>query len=374
MRTIDQLPVWTTWRDPVTGVGSLLLDTTAAPLIQSFYFTNPSATPDGRFLWFYAAFPPAGDSWYGRVLGVVDAEDMAVRVFPETAFHDASPWVEPETGRVYWVTGLEIWRRGPKPDDRPERINTFPAELARSRRPEQLATHLSRSADGRAFAVDARFGNDWYVGEAPLDGSPVRIWQTFDRCHNHAQFSPTDPDLMLLAQDWWHDASSGDYGKIQNRMWLLRRGATATPILPDGSGKQVHEWWDADGRHVWYVDYRYGTHRVDPATGEKTCVWPAGTCHSHADRSGRLLVADIGPYQWEKGCRVAFFNAATGREVNIVSDLPLPFVPRGCYHLDPHPQFIMNDRWIAYTTTVTGRMTLALTQVAALEAQTRGVS
>jgi hypothetical protein len=371
MRHVTELPVWKAWRDPVSGVESRLLDTSAAPLIQSFYFTNPSATPDGRFLWFYAAFPPAGDSMHGRLLGVVDAEDAAVRVFPETAFLDASPWVEPETGRIYWVTGLEIWRRGPKPEDRPERVNAFPSDFARNRPAERIATHLSRSADGKAFAVDARFGNEWFVGEAPLDGSPVRIWQTFDRCHNHAQFSPTDPDLMLLAQDWWNDANNGAAGKIQNRMWLLRRGESARPILPDGSGKQVHEWWDAGGRCVWYVDYRCGTHRVNPGTGEKTCVWPAATCHSHADASGRLLVADIGPYQWEKGCRVAFYNVASGREVNIVSSLPLPPMGRAKYHIDPHPQFVMEDRWIAYTTTVDGRVTLALTEVAALVEGTR---
>jgi hypothetical protein len=43
-----------------------------------------------------------------------------------------------------------------------------------------------------------------------VDGSPFELWQEFDRCYNHGRFSPPDPDLMLIAQDWWNDPVTGE--------------------------------------------------------------------------------------------------------------------------------------------------------------------
>lgn len=366
MKTPETSRLFTAWRDPGSGVESLLLTEHIAPIQQSFYFVNPGFTPDGRFLWFYCAFPPAGR----RVLGVVDFEADAVRFFPETEFLDGSPCVDPVTGAVFWVSDFEIWRRGPLPADRPQLVNKFPEELAPWRRPHRIATHLTFSADRRSFNIDAQLGAEWFVGEAPLDGAPVTIWQKFDRCYNHAQFSPVDPDLMLIAQDWWHDPLTGKRGEIENRLWLIRRGGKARPIFTDGSpghARDTHEWWAPDGKQVWFVNYQTGTARVDIATGARQDLWSGGNCHAHADRSGQYLAGDIGPYDWERGgCRVAFFNRMTGREVNIASALPFPEWGRDKYHLDPHPQFCVQDRYVCYTTTVTGRVTLAVARVAQL--------
>jgi hypothetical protein len=368
----EQSSLFHFWRDPISGVQSMLLKgSVVAPLQQSFYFTNPGMTPDGRFLWFYCAFPPAGDANYGRCLGVVDFGDDTIRYFPETQFLDASPCVDPLLGDVYWVTGLEIWRRGPKEADRAVLINQFSTELAKDRRPHRIATHLTFSADRTALNVDIQIGNKWYVGDAPLNGSPMRIWQCFDRCYNHGQFSPTDPDLQLIAQDWWIDPATGHHGTIENRLWLIRRGESAKPIFTPGSPQHAHEWWDSNGRQVWYVDYESGTWRVDIATHQPILIWPNGTCHSHANTDGTLLVGDIGTYSWEHGCRVAAFNPQNGREVNIVSNMPLPQLCRGKYHIDPHPQFCCNDSYVCYTTTVGGCVTVAMVRVDHLQEMTQ---
>jgi hypothetical protein len=34
---------------------------------------------------------------------------------------------------------------------------------------------------------------------------------------NHGQFSPVDPELLLIAQDWWHDPVSGQYFAFDQR-------------------------------------------------------------------------------------------------------------------------------------------------------------
>jgi hypothetical protein len=127
------------------------------------------------------------------------------------------------------------------------------------------------------------------------------------------------------------------YGKrhdYTNRIWLLKRNGDLRPLLGDGTSI-AHEWWDSDGQHVWYVDYNQGT------------------------------------YSWkETGCSVEFFNMNTGKEAVIAGNLPLPPYPRPRYHLDPHPQFCAEDRFVVYTTTVRGRVDVAVVKTADLIAAT----
>jgi hypothetical protein len=344
-----------------------------APIQQSFYFTNQSLTDDGRFLWLYCSFPPGGDAYYGRQLAVIDFAEQELRHFPETQFMDASPHVDKGTGEVYWTTGLEIWKRGPLPGDKATRVAIFPSELANNRRPLRIATHLTLSADKKAFAIDALLGADCFVGDLPIDGkTPFRLWQAFARCYNHAQFNPIDPNLILMAQDGWFDPATGKKGTTEDRMWLLQRGEKARPVCPNNplnSDWRGHEWWDADGVHVWYIDYRKGTEKINILTGERTNVWPSGHTHSHNDQKSRYLVGDISPIRDQ--FRVAFFNIQTGKEINIASDLPLLSYPRSTYHIHPHPQFCLNDQYICYTTNALGTVNVALVSVDQLVERTR---
>ncbi len=184
------------------------------------------------------------------------------------------------------------------------------------------ATHLTRSTDGRRFNIDAQIGNEWIVGDIGLDANePLQIWQTFDRCYNHAQLSPTDPDLMLIAQDFWFDASTGKKGSVEDRLWLIRRGERARPIFPDApSALRGHEWWDADGQHVWFIHYGVGTRRVNINTGEDVIISRGSPLHSHCDRTGKYVVSDMDAGR--DGWRVIFFNSTTGRAIDIISKMP----------------------------------------------------
>lgn len=385
MMNPEQSSLFTRWQDPITGVESYLLSQRVAPVQMGFYFVNTSFTSDGRYLWFYCLFPPAVQHPYGGQLGVTDLETQEVRCYPETMFMDASPYIDSTTGEAYWTTGLEIWKRGPHAADVPVKIGQFPADIANNRRPRRIATHLTRSADGKSFAIDAEFSPDWYIGDVPVDGSPARIWQKLDRCYNHAQFSPTDPDLILASQDGWHDAATGNYGGSEDRLWLIRRGEKVRPILPReplSSDHRGHEWWDADGQHVWYIDYHKGTEKVNIHTGTRQTIWPLGHTHSHCDRQSRYLVGDVydGPDQWQ----MAFFNINTGRQIHIVSKFPTfpsiasgsalsattPCFNRSYYHIHPHPQFCRRDQYICYTTNVRGQIDIALTPVDQLVART----
>ncbi|HCV23083.1 MAG: hypothetical protein QF689_15555 [Candidatus Latescibacteria bacterium] len=146
-------PAFSPWTDPVTGVTSYHLSQRVAPLQQSFYFTNRSLSEDGRWLWFYAAHPPGGNAYEGRCLGVCDMVDGDVRWFPETQFRDASPMVAGDSGEVYWCWEYSVYRRGPAADAETILVNSVPEDLHRGRAGERLATHLTRSADGRNKGV-----------------------------------------------------------------------------------------------------------------------------------------------------------------------------------------------------------------------------
>ena len=366
----DLSGLFTPWTCPSSGVVSWILSKRIAPHQQSFYFVNRSFTDDARYLWFYCAFPPGGSAFYGRQLGVADLHKGELHHFPETQFMDASPAVNTQTGEIFWTTGLEVWKRGPLAADIAERVNVFPEDLAKNRQPRRLATHLTFSADGRSINIDAEIGNEWFVGDLPLDGGDFRLWQTFDRCYNHAQFSPTDPDVQLIAQDGWNDPSTGAKGDGLDRLWLIRRGEPARPICPNApapSSRRGHEWWDADGQYVWYIDYRNGTERVHIHTGQRETIWPGGHTHSHCDRTGQYLVGDIN--KSDRPWRVAFFNRNTGKEIDIVQSMPA--WPRVKYHVHPHPQFCCGDRYICYTTNVRGRVDVALVAVEELIDATR---
>jgi hypothetical protein len=358
------------WQDPVSGITSWILTEKVAPVQQSFYFTNPSMSADSRYLWFYCAFPPAGHGDYGRTMAVVDLAEGRVTYCPETMFSGASPFVDPDTGDVYWCTGFSVYKRSPGVSSEVTLINSIPEEVHKNRHyGDQIATHLTRSADGKEFLMDAQLGREWVVGSLPIDGGDFQVWQTFDRCFNHAQFSPTDPDLALIAQDRWTDVATGEGGDYYNRIWTIRRGEEAKAIYPDN--QFGHEFWDPDGEHIWYVDYGECTYRVRLSDGETEVVWPRGNCHTHCDSTGQYAVGDIDTYLWSaKGCKVGFLNRHTGKEVNIVSDLPC-YELGNQYHIHPHPQFCASDEFVVYTTTVKGPGGVAICRTSELIDATR---
>jgi hypothetical protein len=392
-RKLMASPLFTQWTDPVSGVTSFILGKKVAPIQQSFYFVNPSLTLDGRYYWFYCAFPPTGNANQGRSLGVADLRENRIHHYPETGFTDASPLVDTHTGEVYWCTGLEIWKRRPEPEATPEFVNRFPPKLACGRRPWRLATHLTFSADRTALNLDVEIGGEWYVGHAPLDGSEFVLWEKFDRCYNHAQYSPIEPDLQLIAQDGWVDQQTGKATGFDNRLWLIRQGKPARPLYPhpipqasyrcenghidethettDARAAQAHEWWDPTGQSVWYVHHGLGIERLTLGSDTPELLWPSPTLsHAHANAAGTRLVADNLPPDNPSSHKVLFYNIEARRELPIVSRLPqLPRHLQG-YHLHCHPQFCLDDQLICYTTMVRGEADVAFTLVEDLEAMT----
>ncbi len=345
---------------PDTGVTIHVLTRKVAPVQKGFYFVNDSMSADGRFLWFCCAYPPS----LKKSLAVVDLERGEVRHFPETQFTGESPYVDATSGDVFWCEGASMWRRGPQAVDAPHCVNSLPTELIGARDVLRLATHLTRSADGREFFIDAKVGVQHLLGSLPVDGGDLTVWHRCDRNYNHAQFSPTDPDEVLFAQENHNDPLTGLTFPITNRLWMIRRGEQPRPILREPKWV-THEWWDADGQHVWCV-WGNDTWRVRVADGEVELIpFPRHCWHSHSSRDGRLIVGDSNT-SFFRGCAstVHFLNRDTGKVIVVAEHAERADYAGRHYHIDPHPRFVCDDRYIVFTTTVRGEIDVALVPTA----------
>lgn len=366
MTDLSRHPYFTKWQDPVSGVVSYVLTKKLAPVQQSFYFINSSFSKDEKYLWFYAAYPPSPINT--RVLGVVgmDPDHPFMQLFPETAFMDASPLVTPQGDGVYYFQGDGVWlfRIG----HGVEKVCTIDKEYIAGRYLFRGATHLTLSCDETNLLIDGQVGNQWFVAVGCLETGKVEVINEFPRMYNHAQFSPVNPKMFTMAQDWWDDPITGRHGNFDQRIWLMDTDRTfCYPIMPkewaSHGSVPCHEWWSKDGKICW-TDYDNGAFVFDTDTEEKEHVWKRALCHTHCDSTRRFWCADQNPYTWAQiPCQVLFYDAQTQKESVIASGLPAPAWPRNAYHIDPHPQFSPSDQYVVYTTTVTGDVTLALCPV-----------
>ena len=158
---------------PESGVTIHVLTRRVAPVQQGFYFVNDSMSADGRYLWFYCAFPPA----LHRTLAVIDFVDQTVRHFPET--NAAGAYVDPDSGDVFWSEGTAVWRRGPRVEDVPVSVNQLPPEIVGGRRVAGLATHLTRSADGKELFIECQGRTGPHIRQSPAGRRPISALVAF---------------------------------------------------------------------------------------------------------------------------------------------------------------------------------------------------
>lgn len=380
MKTPETSKLFTRWKNPSSGIESLILTRRLAPVQQAFYYTHPVWSTGGRHLWLECSYPPPAGRHAVPVLGVVDFEKDELRVFHETQLGSSRAWLDHESGRIYWGNHYDVWRRGPAAEDCAERVGTLPAGLVAGLRLLHLATHPTFSPDKKSFNLDVRLlkadGTPVsIIGDMSLDGGAFRLWQRtegFD--FDHALFNPVRPDLQMFAHEYWSDgarlAKPFDGQLPYHRIWLIRRGEKAEPFLREPVSHSGHEWWDASGDHVWYLHYGVGVKKVSLADRREKLIWPGALSHAHSSRCGRYLVADRMDEPRPADCHVIFRDTVTGREVEIVNRGPLAAGLTQSVHLHPHPHFCLDDRYICYTTTIHDRVDVALVSVADLKAAT----
>jgi hypothetical protein len=360
-------PNFESMTDPESGVVSYLLKEVVAPVQQSFYYTQPSLSADERWLWLMAAWPPA--PLRSLVLVSLDPDNPVVRHFPQAQFPTAMPLVSP-AGGVWFGVGPSIYAMDQ--EGKTTCVFTLPEDYIAGRRLDRLATHLSLSADGRSFLLDGSLGSHWFVGTAELETGEFRLIREFDTHHNHALFSPVDPELFTIAHDQYTDPATGHFIHHEVRTFLMNlAGSRYECINPQFNCSPFHgachEWWSKDGR-ICYIDYDTGAYEFDPVSGETMHVWKEPLCHAHCSSDRRYWCADESPYKWrDKPCKVLFYDRKREERREIQSAMPMPggdyWSTRKVYHIDPHPQISPRDSFVVYTATNEGRTTVALAPI-----------
>jgi len=368
------------WTDPESGVVSYVLRTRVAKQQQSFYFVNRSMTEDGRFLWFYCVDPPSNT----RTMGLVDFEADEVRHFPEIRGVAASPYVDLETGDLYWTTDCGVFQHSPFVDGGVQSLCGVPSSFPKvEHRLYQLACHLTRNASETEFFLDARIDNKFICGDVDIATGEYTEWGRDTSMFNHAQFSPTDDDLVLICKEYWTDALTGEFHLIPTgedgvfeRLWLWRRGEDPRRIPPIHGGKATHEWWSPKGDAVYYCAYPgYGIARYDLATRGQRMVTTHRATHAHSSLDDKYFVFDQTIGRQYRGCawKVFFYNHESDKTACIVTHNPQYNTQENpsSWHPDPHPQFVSNDRYIVSTLNINGAMNVLVTPVEPLIKRTK---
>jgi len=388
MYTVENSRHFTKHCDPVSGMPYYVLSTHVAPVQQGFYFVNSGLSGDGRYFWFYCAYPPAPE----HAAGVIDLAADEVTVFPETAgTRDAIFMVDPLTGDLWWGTDQGYFRRSPDPREKPIRIAPIPA-VARQGRLTGAGTHLTLSPDRKSFFVDIGYGGRSTLGSIEVATGQYTEWfrTPVGVPYNHAQWNPVDPALALCAHEYYTDFYTGVTAKPpKTAEGIYPRLHTLTPdgkdtMYPPLIEYASHEWWSADGKKIYYEDghriirrnLETGAHEiaVDCDRFHDLSEISATVWHAHCTADERYFVGDASYYshgglRWWRGCpsKVTLYNTVTDRAVPIVTHNPeVPdWTPENScpYHIDPHPRFVLNDEWITFTTTVEGRVDVAIAPV-----------
>lgn len=378
---------FTTHIDPVSKARFAVLSTRVAPMQLGFYFVNSNWSEDGRYFWFYCAFPPAKE----RSLAVIDFLTDEIHHFPETATN-ASWLVDPRTGNLYWGTVQGFYMRTPHPQDKPVLVAHIPPICAQ-RGVTSPSTHLTFTPDYREILADMQTNMGSVIGTFDLATGEFTQWYETDHSttYNHGQLNPVNGDLCLCAHESKFDPTTGHHKRpelvdgIFPRLQVIARDGTRTMLKPFAN-KGYHEFWAPDGTGVYYVVSACEEDGKNIAVIAKNLLdgsepmvkcrveRPAdvGIWHAHCSQDEKYFVMDASyGYGW-RGCEsaVQFYNTETGKLFRFLTKNPIVEGASrehpNIYHIDPHPRFVQNDTMIVFTTTVCGKVDVAVIDTAQL--------
>lgn len=375
---LDAHPHFTRWEDPGTGVINYALTERLAPIQRALYFITPSISQDGQWLWFMAMFPP---SRHGILAAVsLDPDQPKIQLYPQALLF-GNPMLSPSSDGVY--VPVENGIHFMDLNGAMRRIFRMPKELLKDRHLFRLVTDLTVSCDGKHLLLDSLIGDKTLISLVSIDSGEMRQIRWFDRDLHHAQFSYHDPTLFMLGESPYYHPLTGRKTPIDRRMWLMdTSGKRCEPLFEDlhfgVNCSSCHEWWTREGKVQW-CDYDDGIYEADIETRERKLIWPHPMIHGQVDPSGRFICGDYHPYKWshKNPCGVFLFDRENEKEIALASSMPMPKVFEQendwrSFHLDPHPHFSPDGRYVVYSGTPLNKSDVVLASVPSAVAQMKG--
>ncbi len=377
-----------------SGVVSYILTTRVAPVQQSLYFKNTCMSDDGRYLWFRCVFPPA----VYQIMAVLDFESDEITVHYETSGpRETLPQVDTRNGDIIHANGVGLYRIKPDDTENYETIATssvitktvidrFQKNLKGDRPANGLKpSYVVWDASHRYILVDTQFTTGGSkVGTIDLETGEYTFWTMVeDRKYCHAEICPTNPDIGIVAEDFYIDPATGEYKLIRTlpdgtlcRIVLVSKDGKAEVIPPMYKTRATHEWWSYDGKSIYSVDMTMGLCRYTLDDKKWELRVPGKAWHGHSSKDDKYYVSDIDLVEQNfRGCEsaVRFYNYETKKDIMIITKNPRWNEPdkQNSFHMDPHPGFTCNDNYIAHTVTVDGHIDVALTPTAQLIEMTK---
>lgn len=375
MKTPETSKLFTKVYDPVSGAPHYVLTERVTEYQQGFYFVNNSMTKDGRYLWFTPTVNPvyAGAPSH---LGYVDFLTDEI-VICYDVFKSNTAYVDPDTGDAYYAFNKSLYKREPGKDKRAVKL----CDIDIKGYVVSLATHLTRTSDKNHFFLDIRrdeFGS--IQGIVDIRTGKFTEWARCENYINHGQINPKDDCLALCSGDTYSRLSDGvavrlskNEEGVYQRLWTVREDGTRT-LHPAMHNYATHEWWSADGKKIYYCCDNYGIYGINIETGEDIAVIEGvDPWHAHCTADESLFVYDEKKLEryggkWYRGCPAALnlLNRKTGKLLTVITEMPENgHTPenQNHYHIDPHPRFTENEKYIVFTTTELGGCDLAVASV-----------
>lgn len=347
-------------RDERTG--ARIVRITGQPAIHHhLYFLTSSLTPDERFL-IFCSYRSGSPQFYRA--GFPEGEIVAITDEPE--INGFSAIITPDGRGIYYTAGGRV-RQCDLFTGAARTLAEFPGA--------QLG-ECSLSADHRDLVTAARQGDRFGLALIATDGSGGRIVFECPRTIIHPQFHPRDPEWIEYAQD------------PAPRMWLIRRDGSGNTCLyeHDNDCFLVHETWLGEGEELIVVRWPYALLRFHVARREMREIARFNAWHIASSRDGRRVVCDtarpdIGIQlvevetgerrtvcypqsscrgsQWDRDRYALAEDFAAARRAaereSFLSWMEMKGdTVYGPQWTHPHPSFSPSERWVVYTSDVTG--------------------
>jgi hypothetical protein len=346
------------FRDEETGCRILQL-TEVGPINHHLYFLTSSLTPDetqlvfasyrtGRCELFWRGFPH-GDT---------------VQLTNEEGVHGYSGLITPDGQSLLYTAGGAV-RAVALASGETRTLAEFPGA--------QLG-ECSLSADGRWIVTAIKRAGRSGLAVTAADGTGADVILEIDRTIIHPQFHPTDPDRIAYSQD------------PAPRMWWVHRDGTGNECLYQHANDEflVHETFLGEGQSLIVVRWPYALLRFDLAARTHRPIAEFNAWHIGGSRDGRTVLCDTAHpdvgiqlvdvpsgsrravchpcssnsgSQWRKD-RYAVaedWAAAADEKSRALSWMEMKAdTVYGPQWTHPHPSFSPTERWVLYTSDVSG--------------------
>jgi oligogalacturonide lyase len=258
-------PEWKRFTDQATG--AKILQWTSHPCMNHhFYFTNPTASEDGKrgyFVSYRTGHPNifSIDLQSGELTQLTNRVD--INPFSPTVSRTA-PWIYLSARNCVRAISVETG------EDR---------ELCRF--DTTKLGNCSLSVDGSLLAIGLRYADRGELAIVEIATGKFTI-ATRGPEVGHIQFCPRDSNLLLYS------------GSVTQRIWVHdRRTGKDTWVYPQKTGEWiVHESWLGTGEEIIFPHWPYALRAIRAdGTGLRTIV-ETNAWHLCSNRSGTLIVCD----------------------------------------------------------------------------------